>query len=394
MPILGINTPELGISEFISDRLGQKRNAQGGSNLFGGQTSQPKAASYTPVLGASTSNAQSNTPYGPAIPAGFNPNAGSYSGGASSGYNVSSGGGTPPMVSSGVQGSSSLGQFDGIINDALSTLDQGNGVAQSAYDSQVAGINSQIGKQQGQAETDLNSTNQKLDQQGNEVKQGSANAVNEARRGYSEMAQGIQSKFGGSTGLGGFSESILGAQTQRNVAGFQQQLASSMQKIGDTKIQVKLLHDQLLQDLDTQKQANLADAKAKFDNTLQQIRQSKSALQAQKADWTRQAISEYQAAANRANELDTQFKQDLYQQQIAAQQKLDAAASAQQQKAQSLQLVYAKPNTQVGVFNPQTGQISPSGFSGPTGGGQLTPAQQNGQQVDYNKQLEDLLKQG
>lgn len=298
---------------------------------------------------------------------------------------------TPPQPSQ-----PDLGIFDSIIAPALQALEGGVGVAQSAYDANVANANAQAQSQSGKAQANTQENINTLNQRQAQAEGSTQNAIADAQRGYSEMSQGIQAKFGGVTGTGAFADAILGGQAQRNIAGYRQQLAQNIQNITDTLSHVKVVGQQALEDIENSRVATIRDAKAQLDQAINNIRVKQGELQSNKAEMVANAIKDYRGAVDQANMLDYQFKQQLYSQQQAAEQKLSYALSTQRQAATNLDLVKNPVSGEpMGVFNPRTGAYNP--YVGGQGQGQMIlPGQENkdqtpGQDV-LTTQIDDLLK--
>lgn len=255
-------------------------------------------------------------------------------------------------------GAPDTGMFDSIINPILQSLEGGIGVAQGAYDANLANLNAQAQQQTGKAQANTQENVNALNQRQTQTENTAANSINEARRQFSELAQGINSRYGQVTGTGAFAEGILGGQTQRNIAGYRQQLAQNVQNIQDTLGHVKLVGQQALQDIENTKQAALKEAKFKLDETIQNIRYKQGELQSKKAEMIQGAIQNYQSALQQAQNLDYQFKTQLYTQQQAAEQKLAYALATQKQAATNLKTVSYSPWENIGVFNPKTGSFN------------------------------------
>lgn len=285
--------------------------------------------------------------------------------------------GQPGPTANVIQGPDT-GIFDSIIAPALQALEGQIDPANSAYSANVAGINSQVDSQKGKVNLNLQQGQTNLTNRQTQAEGETQNAVNEARRGYSEMSQGIQARYGGTTGTGAFADSILGGQTQRNIAGYRNQLAQNVQQLQSTGQQIKQVAEQALQDLESNRMTALQTAKSQLDQTIANIRSKQGELQSQKAQWTADAIGQYRQQVNQANLLDQQYKQQLYQQQQAAEQRISGALTTTQQKLSNVySLVKGPAGDTIGVFNQQTGQTSP--YNGPSSGGFLLPNQKDTQ---------------
>lgn len=148
MAILGINTPEFGISEKLSDLLGKPRNAQGGSNLFGSST--PAAQSYS---APSTPNYQQySSPIGPQP-------QGSVLGASTGGSTIGNSG----LLSSLFNTSGADQAANNSKNAAQSEYDSALRAQNTAYDREKEGLLSQLGYLGTQKDQSLNELNSAIE---------------------------------------------------------------------------------------------------------------------------------------------------------------------------------------------------------------------------------------
>lgn len=215
--------------------------------------------------------------------------------------------------------------FDALIRPALDALDSAVGPLQQSTDATIQGINStrqtqtattnqQIGAQQ-------NTINQaKTDQQGYE-----RSAADEARRQYSEVQQGLQSRYGGTTGTGAFATELAGGQTIRSIAGIHEAASKALAGLEDKRVQVQEIGRIALQQIENDANDQIAKAKSQLELSLADIRNQKGQLLAHKAEMAANAMQHYQDTVNQVNANNTAFKQQLFLQQQAAQQQLEAA---------------------------------------------------------------------
>lgn len=268
--------------------------------------------------------------------------------------------------------------YDAMIRPALEGLDAAMGSSQSAYeanlgDIETSGRKSIQGQQSALDEAKIAAAKYKTSNQAD-----AENQVNEQRRGFSEISQGIQSRYGGSTGTGAFATQVAGAQSLKNIGAVRQGLSQAITSIDDRLEQVKGATQIAIQDLEDQMQNQKLRAKADLDQALSQIRIAKGELQSRKAELATQAIQMYQQQVQQVNAANAQFKQQLYTQSQAAEQQLAAARARAGEAAKqfSITKIGVDPNTgydQYGTFESNSGTVSPLNF---TGGGQLTQTSQ------------------
>jgi hypothetical protein len=157
-------------------------------------------------------------------------------------------------------------------------------------------------------------------------------AASEARRQYSEIQQGLQARYGGTTGTGAFATEQAGSTTLRNIANIRQGVQQAVAGLDEKLVQVKEIGRISLQDIESNASDQIAKAKSNLELSLSDIRRQKGELQSRKAELAANAIQIYQNSVNEVNARNAQFKQGLYVQQQAAEQQLQLA----KQRATSL----------------------------------------------------------
>ena len=195
-----------------------------------------------------------------------------------------------------------------------------------------------------------------LERSGTQAKQEGESAADEARRQFSEISQGLQARYGGSTGTGRFANEQLGAQTMRNIANFRQQVNDRLAKIDDTIQQVREVGRLAQEDYRRETATNIQKSRDNLDLQIADIRRQQGVLQSQKAQMTAQAIQGYQTEVNAINARNTQFLQQVAMQQMQAEQALKAAAQKTTSVAKSLpQFTLSEGQTRY-QLNPETQQ--------------------------------------
>src|SRR5258708_2646138 len=216
----------------------QNYNAPLGSS--GGSTS------YNPVLGASTqssggtsSGSTTNNPTpGPGTQLNNNPPA-------------------PPSV-------------DPLFQPALDALNASIAPTQQGEQAQEGQINQAAGEQTNQVNTALQGQQQQLGQQQGVQDTSTQNAIAQARQAASEIQQGIQARYGGSTGTGAFASEISGRSAQNNIGQYNQQYMNNTQAISNAKMHAQQLHDAALDDIKTRTQSAIQTAQSALQDRLKQ----------------------------------------------------------------------------------------------------------------------------
>jgi len=258
--------------------------------------------------------------------------------------------------------------FDALIAPALAGLDAAIGPLQQSYDTNVQSINS--GRTNQLAANTANITGQQnILGQARTSQEGQAkNAADEARRQYAEIQQGLQSRYGGTTGTGAFATELAGRQTLQNMGQTREQLSQALLAIDQKKQQIEEVGRIATQDIEDKARDQLNQAKNQLDTAMADIRRQKGELQARKAELAANAIQLYQNTVNQVNAQNAAFKQNIYLAQMQANQQLEAARqSGSQQVTQFTSQIpginAAQQSTPVSGQSQQTAQTNVGGGS-------------------------------
>lgn len=336
-----------------------------------GPVNQKQAGS---VLGDSTTNStQALQQFGPNAPSGFSPTTDMSRINALTNTTSRSSGGNSGGVGAGImngQYDQALPQqpnldFDAMIAPALQALDQSIAPAQEQYQGNVGQI--EAGRQRG-----ITQTQSALDQaiaaaglQKTQNQQNTEGAVNEQRRGLSEVQKGLQARYGGTSGTGAFASELAGSRTLGNIAQIRQNFTNAATGIDNKLQEVRQTATMALQDAEDQANQQKLSAKSQLDQTLNQIRLAKGELQGRKAELASQAVQYYQQQLSQVQAANTQFKQNFALQLASAEQKLNSAKTSIAEKASALKIFNTADKNTV-IFNPKTGDYSPVDASGQT----------------------------
>lgn len=234
----------------------------------------------------------------------------------------SGGGGNPPLTPQPAQPQI---DFDALIRPAIEGLDAAIAPLQQGYQDTVNSVNAN-------KQTAIDTTNQSIGQQTNTVNQAKStqkqyeqSASDAARRQYAEIQQGLQSRYGGTTGTGAFTSELAGGQSLRSLSDIKINAANAQKGLDEKLQQVQEIGRISLRDIENQAMDQTSKAKNQLDMQLADIRNQKGQLMAHKAELAANAIQAYQQTVNQVNQANAQFKQQLYMQQQAAQQSLQSA---------------------------------------------------------------------
>jgi len=189
------------------------------------------------------------------------------------------------------------------------------------------------------------------------AQQQTESVIEQARRQASELMQGLQSRYGGTTGTGRFTSEILGAQATRNIAQNQAALQNTLGKIGQAENNLKTEVARLIQN-EKQNLDNLKmQLKAQLDQNLASIAKERGSLEVDKANKRMDALYRYQDAVSAVNQRNTQFQQQLFVQANQAIEQLNnLRARAQETYTASLTPSNVSSLVNASVLSPQEGQ--------------------------------------
>lgn len=183
------------------------------------------------------------------------------------------------------------------VQPAIDLLGQQIGPATESEAAQEANINASKATQLQQAQTGFNAQTQSLQ-----------NAQEQARQQASQILQGIQGRYGGTTGEGSFASALLGQSTQQTMAGLQQKVA-----------QIQDVARLAQQDIEERSTGQINAAKQWLQGTLASIRSNQATLQSHKADLAYAAMNQYQQYLEQVDMSKKNLLSSLAQQQQAAQ---------------------------------------------------------------------------
>ena len=230
-------------------------------------------------------------------------------------------------------------------------------------------------RQRAEAQGQVGMANQKAEAQTESV-------IEQARRQAAELMQGIQARYGGTTGTGRFTSEILGSQATRNIAQNQaalrqykaqmdSELQNTMSKIGLAENELKTKVTSLINQEDQNLQQAKIQLRANLDKSLADISQQRSMLETEKANKRYEILNDYQ---NRLDEVE-RYNLDHKRQLEAQYQQHQIEINMLKQQAQQSYAV--KTNELKTLTAPQLSQF--------VSGGILSPQQafQQAQNIGY-----------
>jgi len=298
--------PDFGVTEAIGGLFGRPLTSQGGSNLIGGQI---QGAATGPGYNTTGPASSPNPTYSPVTR--FAP-AGTNGGAATTNKNVGapSTGNNPGTQAPGPAGDPHP-NLDPMFQPLMDNLEQQVGQSTQSEGTQEQGLAADLSGNISQTNNDLSGQMGQFGNQQNQLTTQTQNAKAQARQGAAEIQQGIQARYGGTTGTGAFASELGGRQANQTVGQLNQNAINGYQAIDTARNHAQLLHDSAIQDLTQKSQVAVSQAKDALANRIVQIRGDQASLQGQKASLTQQAIQHYQDTVNQVNQFNTSFQQNL-----------------------------------------------------------------------------------
>jgi len=250
----------------------------------------------------------------------------------------------PPLEDAPQQGGI---DFDALIAPAIDGLEAAISPLNQGFADTQSSIQAGAGRQTADTNREIGAQVSTLESGKAKSMSSAENAQDQARRQYSEIQQGIQSLYGGSTGTGAFATELAGRQTTQNIGQIREGLSAALQDADNRLIQVRELGRVALVDIEDKAREQINQARNELNSNITQIRMKQGELRSRKSELAMQAMQFYQQQVSEVNARNTAFKQQLYQQQKAAESALMAKRSSAQQVAEQYQLFNAKVDGQM-----------------------------------------------
>jgi len=148
-------------------------------------------------------------------------------------------------------------------------------------------------------------------------------ALADATRIYNEMTRGGQQRYGGASSAGEAYQAVSGQELQRNRASITSQYNQFMQQAGVAKQNLQSQYSTAIQNLESQKNRQLSEARRNFDSSLLEINRLRAGMESEKANRKLQALQELRNQAYQINLSVMQNQQALQQQANAVNTALD-----------------------------------------------------------------------
>jgi hypothetical protein len=311
------NLPEFGISEFIS-----------GFGRGSSSSNPPSFSSTGGGIGGGARVAQKSSGFGNIISGG-----GTTGGGEVLGTQAP----TPapqqqqgPGLVEGEPSAPDIPSLESLIQPALDDLSRfeqetrnllGGGEQEAEAFRSAAVSRAEQAKKEGQSEV----------QRRQQKEEGRAEgAIDEARRGFSELAKGLRARFGSavSTGLG--AEAIAGGQTLRAIGQIRAGIAETVNDLNIRKDQLTDIFNTAVSEANFEAENLKKESRRNLQAALGEINANRSLLQSRKADMVSRALEQYRQNVIGIRSRNAEYRQQIDLQRRATDERIRAAqASAQ-----------------------------------------------------------------
>lgn len=293
------------------------------------------------------------------------------------------GGGTPDLSSLFVpQPQAQQIDFDALIGPAIQGLESAIGPLQQQATSDISSLQAQQTASQERTKAETAAQEATIGRlKGQQTALGES-AADRARRAFAEIQQGLQARYGRSTGTGAFAAELAGRETLRNLADIHGQVSQAIAGLDDKLIQVREVGRIMGQDIENQTRDLVAKAKNNLELQLAEIRRQKGEIQSRKAELASQAIQLYQNSVNQVNSQNAAFKQNLFLQMQDAENKIRLQIQKGQDAINQIRL----RNINIGRQTTPASVGKPTAFSQPpTGGGSLNLSEAERERLRMNE---------
>lgn len=202
--------------------------------------------------------------------------------------------------------------FQSFIQPALDALGQQEGASKDFFNTTTQELTSEAGQQKEEAQGEQTRRLGGLANQRTREEGRTESAVGESRRQAAEIMQGLQSRFGGTTGTGRFASEITGSQATRNIATNRAALQDTMNTIGQAEEGVRNETSRILRSVEQNLATGKARARSELNQALANIASSRGELESRKAEMQMNALQNYQNLVADIGARNTAFKQTLY----------------------------------------------------------------------------------
>ena len=213
--------------------------------------------------------------------------------------------------------------YNAIFAPAFEALSGQEQAARAGTEAGIAGVEQEAAGRRAGILSEQESRLGQFGQQRREATGQTESAISQARRQAAELQQGIQARFGGTTGTGRFTSEVLGAQATQNSAQNQAALQNTLGKITQSENELRTKVTDLVNQEDQRLETAKLNLRAQLQQTLAAIGGERGRLETEKAQSRIDILNQYQQVLASINQRNTAFKQSLFLQAQQAQDELE-----------------------------------------------------------------------
>jgi hypothetical protein len=288
--------------------------------------------------------------------------------------------------SGGAGGAPDMGAVNAAYDQAMQAFNAAIPMYQQMFGTAQTGIQNWQSAQESNQNLSAQQQNQTLNESNAQQDTSAQNAMQQARQMQAEIQQGLQSRYGGTTGTGQFAGELSGRQSMQDIGKIQQGLQQAHLEIGNRLQQVQAVTQAALKQIGESAQQQMKQAQDTLAQEINSVQQNQSMLQVDKAKNAMSAMQNYQASINQINEFNATQQQQLQMQQSDLTNKLQVAQTyLQSYTGNNMPANQTAPTTGAGVVSPvNNNAVSNAGQT--QAGGQTTSTDPNW----YNSLLNSL----
>lgn len=195
--------------------------------------------------------------------------------------------------------------IESAIGQTETETQQQTELAKQAGQGRVTGVQERLGSQQKQ-----------LDINKQELVTGENEAQNQLRQQVAEMNQGVQARYGATTGTGKFASEILGRTAMQALSANRQNLANKISTIELNRNDAIAQANKQIFESNLKTQEDIAQLQATKNQTIQELRNQKGMLGIERSKLIVDAVNTYNKQIDGVRQRNAKFYQDMYLKQV------------------------------------------------------------------------------
>ena len=200
---------------------------------------------------------------------------------------------------------------EGPFNDVINALSQEYEAEHAGFDATIADLTNQQTQTTDRLGNALTTMKDQTAQQSGELKSTTEADINSQRRGLSEVNQGIQAKYGGTTGTGKFASELVARTAFENIGKYKTTLSNNITKLNLALSSYTRDINQQILSVEQDTQVLKQKARAELDRTLSEINLNKANVGVAKSQQKTALLSDYRNLVSQIDARNTQYRRDL-----------------------------------------------------------------------------------